>query len=80
MRGFIYRLDEGALISVFNPDTDQFEDVDPVDFMEERAAAAGLTHVRINRSITVCVYDAADLLTWKLIEPVTPFMEYLGYP
>lgn len=80
MRCYIYRQPEGTLIPIFNPDTHQFEDVDPIDFIEERAAGASLKFARVNRSITVCIHDDLEMVTWKLIEPVAPFHEYQGYP
>lgn len=79
MKCFIYRYPKGAQISAFNPDLNVHENVDPVDLIETLAAEERLKHVRLKRTIAVCLADQVELARWKLIEPAPPFLDYLSY-
>jgi len=76
----MYRQSEGALIQIPTDQLMVYDDVDPIDHIEKLAISAGLKHSRVGRTVTVCVVDEVELVKWKLLEPVVPYQEYLGYP
>lgn len=80
MKCFIYRYPEDALIRVSAGEFTKYDEVDPIDHIEQLARSGSLKHARVNRSVTVCVENDTEAMWWELAVPVSPFMEYQGYP